>query len=154
MTRSSNFPTTAGAFRTTPNDGYDAFVAKLNPSGTALAYSTFLGGVGRDEAQDIATDGDGTTVVTGWTESANFPTTEAAFDDRLNGRSDVFVTRLNQAGSALVWSTYLGERVSSSTVQNVPTPSPSTQRGNCVRDRTPTAAGVARSALIASRRRP
>jgi hypothetical protein len=79
-----------------------------------LAYSTFLGGTGIDRGLGIAVDDDGRAYVTGFTESPNFPTTQGAFDTSFNGGSDAslgfdaFVTRLNAAGSALAYSTFLG----------------------------------------------
>jgi len=103
-TVSSDFPTTPGAFDTTFNGGGDAFVTKLNASGSALVYSTFLGS-GR--GSDIAVDGRGRAYVTGGTASADFPTTPGAFDTTFNG-GGAFVTKLNASGSALVYSTFLG----------------------------------------------
>jgi hypothetical protein len=108
-TSSSDFPTTTEAFDTSFNDGGDAFVTKLNASGSALAYSTFLGGTGGDEGLGIAVDGSGRAHVTGQTRSANYPTTSGAFDRTFNdGIADPFVTKLNAAGSVLEYSTYLG----------------------------------------------
>ena len=88
----------------------DAFVTKLNPAGTALAYSTFLGGSGADSGNSIAVGGDGSAYVTGQTSDAatDYPTTGGAFDTTHNGSFDVFVTKLNPAGSALTYSTFLG----------------------------------------------
>jgi protocatechuate 3,4-dioxygenase beta subunit len=106
-TSSSNFPTTMGAFDTT-RSGVDAFVSKLNPTGTGLVYSTFLGGSSTDQGFGIAVDGAGSAYVTGVTESSNFPTTVGAFDTTRNG-IDAFVTKLNATGTApLVYSTFLG----------------------------------------------
>ena len=108
FTASSNFPTTSGAFQTTfGGDLLDAFVTKLNSAGSALVYSTFLGGSGFDEAFGIAVDSTGSAYVTGFTTSTNFPTA-AAIQTTSGGGDDVFVTKLNPAGSALVYSTYLG----------------------------------------------
>ncbi len=112
-TYSANFPTTAGAFQTTPGGpsaaGYDdAFVVKLNPGGTALLYSTFLGGNGDDVGNSIAVDASGNASVTGETFSSNFPTTTGAFQTALGGLEDAFVSKLNPAGSALLYSTYMG----------------------------------------------
>ena len=103
----STFPTTPGAFDTTHNGSQDAFVTKLNPTGSALVYSTFLGGSDLDSAGGIAIDAAGNAYVTGTTSSPDFPTTVGAFDTMLNGR-DAFVTKLNPSGSALVYSTLLG----------------------------------------------
>jgi len=105
-----DFPTTAGAFDTTHNGGHDAFVTKLNASGSALIYSTFLGGSNDEFGRGIAVDSSGSAYVTGITNSANFPTTVGAFDATLDGVGtfDAFVTKVNPAGSALVYSTFLG----------------------------------------------
>ncbi|HET9866492.1 MAG TPA: SBBP repeat-containing protein, partial [Nitrospira sp.] len=109
-TDSVEFPTTVGAFDTTHNGGFDdVFVTKLNPSGSALVYSTFLGGSGNDSGFSIAVDTTGSAYVTGIAAfSPNFPTTVGAFDTTFNGIHDVFVTKLNPTGSALVYSTFFG----------------------------------------------
>jgi len=107
-TNSSNFPTSPGAFDTSHNGDQDVFVVKLNASGTSLAYSTLLGGTGNDLGNGIAVDGDGAAYLTGWTSSYSFPTTPNAFDRSYNGCDDAFVVKLNAAGSALAYSTFLG----------------------------------------------
>jgi hypothetical protein len=108
-TQSTNFPTTGGAFQTTSGGGgMDTFVTKLNPTGSALVYSTYLGGSSVEEGRGIAVDALGNAYVTGTTGSTNFPTTPGAFQTALGGAFDVFVTKLNPTGSALVYSTYLG----------------------------------------------
>ena len=110
-TQSSTFPTTVGAFQTSfGGGGADAFVTKLNPTATALVYSTFLGGSGHDGAfgQAIAVDSSGNAYVTGSTQSANFPTTTGAFQTSLAGQVAAFVAKLNPFGSGLASSTYLG----------------------------------------------
>jgi hypothetical protein len=107
FTPAADFPTTRGAFDRTFNGG-DAFVTKLNASGSALVYSTFLGGTSSDAGLGIAVL-DRRAYVTGFTNSADFPTTPGAFDTSFNGGfEDAFVTKLNAAGSALVYSTFLG----------------------------------------------
>nr|MBI2905687.1 SBBP repeat-containing protein [Chloroflexota bacterium] len=106
-TASSDFPTTSGALDTSSNGGTDAFVTKLNADGSALLYNTFLGGSSNDRGKAIAVDGSGNAHVTGNTSSSDFPTTPGAFDTVLNG-GDAFVTKLNAAGSGLVYSTFLG----------------------------------------------
>jgi hypothetical protein len=107
-TNSTNFPTTAGALQTAFGTGLsDAFVSKLNAAGTALVYSTFLGGSLADEGFAIAVDGAGNAYVTGDTQSSNFPTTAGAFQTVFGG-NDAFVTKLNATGTALVYSTFLG----------------------------------------------
>ena len=104
-----NFPATAGTFQTVYGGGlYDAVVAKLNPTGTALLYGTYIGGSGNDFGYAIAVDGAGNAFVTGFTTSPNFPTTGGAYQTVLNGAQDAFVLKLNPAGAALPYSTYLG----------------------------------------------
>jgi hypothetical protein len=111
-TSSSNFPT-VNAFQGTKGHLFtdDAFVAKLNPAGSALVYSTYLGGINDDQGNDIAVDSAGNAYVTGFTESSDFPTANAlqsTFGGRYCEGGDAFVTKFNAAGSALVYSTYLG----------------------------------------------
>ena len=107
FTQSSNFPTTPGAFDTSLA-GNNAFITKLNATGSALLYSTYLGGSASDFASRIAVDGAGSAYVTGYTVSADFPTTAGAFDTSLGGGEDGFVTKLDPSGSALLYSTFLG----------------------------------------------
>ena len=106
-TSSSDFPT-ANAFQQTMGGSFDAFVTKLNADGSALLYSTYLGGSGGDGANGIAVDSSGDTYVTGGTSSNDFPTVNALQAAYGGGLSDAFVTKLNAAGSALLYSTYLG----------------------------------------------
>lgn len=105
-TRSSNFPT-ASPLQPGYAGGDDVFVAKLNPSGTSLAYSTYLGGSAADVALDIAVDSSGNVHLAGWTRSSNFPTVNAA-DNSYNGGQDGFAVKINASGTAIVYSTYLG----------------------------------------------
>jgi uncharacterized protein (TIGR03437 family) len=132
-TNSPNFPTTTGVLQTSfgglggnsCQPFGDAFVAKLNPSGTQLIYSTYLGGAMDDVGSAITIDLAGNAYVTGSTLSANFPTTSGVFQPKLAGTGgqvgkpwcnglpwfnagDAFVAKLNPAGSQLVFSTYLG----------------------------------------------
>ncbi len=79
FTTSTDFPTTADGYQTTYGGDYDAFVTKLNPTGTALVYSTYLGGTGGDSGWGIAVDTAGNAYVTGYTSSTDFPTTAGAF---------------------------------------------------------------------------
>ena len=104
----AGFPVTPGAFQTSFNGVTDAFVTKLNPTGTALIYSTFLGGSGNESTNGIAINDAGNAYVTGFTGSSNFPTTPGAFQTVKSGGDDVFVTALNAAGSGLAYSTFLG----------------------------------------------
>jgi hypothetical protein len=110
FTASANFPTTRGAFqRGHSGDGEDGFVTKLDPSGSRVLYSTFLGGTGDDFAIDGTIDRSGNAYVTGLTHSTDFPVTRSAFQRTFGGGpTDTFVAKLNRDGSALVYSTYLG----------------------------------------------
>jgi Beta-propeller repeat len=86
-TASTNFPTTAGAFQTAHGGGfYDAFVTKLNPAGSGLVYSTYLGGSGDEYGQAIAVDAAGAAYVTGNTSSTNFPDHRGSLPDDPWGR--------------------------------------------------------------------
>jgi uncharacterized repeat protein (TIGR01451 family) len=86
----------------------DAFVAKLNATGTALDYSTYLGGSGADQGSSVAIDASGNAYLTGTTASQNFPTTRGVFQVFGGYSNDAFVTKLNPTGATLVYSTYLG----------------------------------------------
>ena len=110
-TGNAGFVTTANAFqmalRSAGHNLTNAFVRKLNAAGSALVYSTFLGGSITDSAFGIAVDSSGNAYVTGFTRSPNFPTANA-FQAAIGGSQNAFVSKLNPAGSALVYSTYLG----------------------------------------------
>ncbi len=106
-TSSTDFPTTAGAFDTTHNGAFDGTVMKVNPAGSALVYSTFLGGSDFDGGAAVTVDGAGSAYVVGGTPSANFPVTAGAYDTTFNN-GDAYVTKFNPAGSALVYSTFIG----------------------------------------------
>jgi len=108
MTASINFPTTPGAFNTTNGQFPEAFVTKLDPAGSTLVYSTYLGGSGDDRGRGIAVDSQGNAYVTGATLSTDFPTTVGAFQTASRGSAESFVTKLDPTGSTLVYSTYLG----------------------------------------------
>jgi hypothetical protein len=86
----------------------DAFIAKINPTGTALVYATYLGGAGNDFALGLALDAARNVYVVGVTDSTNFPTYNAYQSTFGGGQWDFFVARLNASGSALVYSTYYG----------------------------------------------
>ncbi|MBI4465461.1 MAG: SBBP repeat-containing protein [Acidobacteria bacterium] len=106
-TNSTNFPT-ATPLQGTLGGNANAFVTKLNPSGSALLYSTYLGGNGIDRGFAIAVDASGTAYVAGGTSSGNFPTVSPLQAANGGGAVDAFVARLNASGSALIFSTYLG----------------------------------------------
>jgi hypothetical protein len=99
---------TAGAYDTTCDGGWDAFVAKLSPTGSSLLYATYLGGSDYDEGYGIALDAAGNAYVTGFTSSSGWATA-GAYDSTFNGGTwDVFVAKLSPAGSSLLYATYLG----------------------------------------------
>ena len=105
-TEAPNFPV-VGPVQPASRGGVDAFVAKLNPSGSQLLYATYIGGSGTDQGSAIAVDSLGEAYVTGFTQSPNFPLASAAQRTLAGGRN-AFVVKLNAAGNALVYSTYLG----------------------------------------------
>ena len=106
-TFSTDYPTTNGAYDLTAGS-QEAFVTKLNPTGTALVYSTFIGGSNSENGEGIAVDRAGNVYVAGSTSSDNFPTTVGAYDRTFNGIADAFVVKLNPAGSAALYSTVIG----------------------------------------------
>lgn len=110
-TSSADFPTTSGVFQPTNGGGQDAFVAKINPQGTALLYSSFLGGSSLDDGSSIRVDSAGNAYLAGDTSSANFPVTAHAYqqsslylcpDRTCNG----YVTKISPDASKIIWSTY------------------------------------------------
>jgi hypothetical protein len=112
-TLSQNFPTTSGAYKTIlPQNEYDnnqdVFVAKLNSAGSSLVYSTYMGGDGNEIGNAITVNKEGDVYLTGTTNSSNYPITPKAYQYTSAGTEDVFVTKLNSAGSNLLYSTYLG----------------------------------------------
>jgi hypothetical protein len=105
-TNSANFPTTAGVLSPAARGSLDGFVAKLTPAGN-VAFATYLGGSGNDQATGIAMDASGNAFITGFTDSTNFPLV-SPLQFTSGGFNDGFVSELNATGSALVYSTYLG----------------------------------------------
>ncbi len=108
QTKSTNFPTVAGAYKTTNAGGFDVFVTKISADGSTLIYSTYVGGSGDDSGNAIAVDGSGNAFVAGGTgSSTNFPTTtgQTTFG---GGSLDAFVFELASSGGTLTYSTYLG----------------------------------------------
>jgi plastocyanin len=85
----------------------DSFVTKIGPDGT-MVYSTFLGGDGHDIGEGVLVDGSGNVYLSGSTGSSDFPTTAGAYQGTPRGGFDIFITKLNSAGSGLIFSTYLG----------------------------------------------
>lgn len=109
-TDSTDFPTSRGAFQRSFAGGpLDAWVAKLNPRGTALDYSTYLGGSGEEDVQDLTIDRFGNAYVPGPTSSTDFPVTRNAFQQSYRGGDfDGYVAKVNPRGSGLKYATYLG----------------------------------------------
>ncbi|QJD86015.1 DUF7948 domain-containing protein [Cohnella herbarum] len=109
FTDSTDFPVTVGTVQPTQPGSYSAFVAKLNASGSALVYSTYLGGSLSDSGSGIAVDDLGYAYIAGSTSSPDFPTTAGAFQTTLGTASQsAFIAKLNDTGSSLIYSTYLG----------------------------------------------
>ena len=108
-TDSTDFPITSGAFNTNYNGGKDdVFIFNLNPNGSTLLYSTFIGGKQNDYCMAITIDSLGNAIITGVTTSSDFPTTIGAYDTTYNLEADVFILKINQNGSKLLFSTYIG----------------------------------------------
>jgi hypothetical protein len=114
MAASKDFPVTKGAFQTVAKTQWNGFVTKLSPTGTKLIYSTYLSGSVLDFAVAIAVDRFGSVYLTGYADSPDFPVTKGAFQTTMPssplwaGYGSAFVTKLNTAGSGLVYSTFLG----------------------------------------------
>jgi hypothetical protein len=111
-TASSTFPGVSGGSIQSSHGGgtYDSFITKVNAAGTAITYSTFLGDSGEDVVGGIAIDGSGNAYVAGYTTSAAFPgVTGGSLQPTYAGNYDAFATKINAAGSAITWSTYLGD---------------------------------------------
>jgi hypothetical protein len=105
-TDSSDFPVVGGV-QSTLRGLRDAFVVKLDPTGKTIVFSTYLGGSFTESANGVAVDASGIVYVTGQTSSADFPRVQA-LDNARSGSSDAFITKLNAAGSAILFSTFLG----------------------------------------------
>jgi hypothetical protein len=108
MAHTGTFPVTPGSFSTVHETSpSDCFVTKFNSSGSALVYSTLIGGDNYEVAHSIAIDSSGNAYITGYTWSENYPVTFGAFDQSFDSTGATFVTKLNSAGSNLTYSTYL-----------------------------------------------
>lgn len=107
-THSYDFPTTAGSFDTSFNGTFDGHLVKINPTGTSLVYSTFIGGSNQDRHFGIILRSNYNIVLSGFSDSADYPTTIGAYDTSHNGGHDAVLTEINAAGSSLVYSTYIG----------------------------------------------
>ncbi len=105
-TASQNLATAnAAQFKLFPRD---AFAAKVMANGSALAYFTYIGGNGTDEGHAIAVDASGNAYVGGFTGSRDFPVTKGVIQESIAGNSDGFITKVNENGTAFVWSTRIG----------------------------------------------
>ncbi len=108
-TVSTDFPTTSGVFDEAASDAGNVFITKLTADGSGLVFSTYLGGGSAIErGQGVALDSSDRIIVTGRTESGDFPTTPGVFDRVHNGANDVFVASLSADGTSLDWSTFMG----------------------------------------------
>lgn len=108
ITNSLNYPVTHGAYQERPGGSYDIFVSKINPEGNVLLYSTYMGGNNDDYSNDITIDSNGSTYITGFTISNDFPVTAGSYQESLNGKFDAFVSKFNLDGTVLLYSTFLG----------------------------------------------
>lgn len=108
-TASPDFPV-VGAVQPLPAARREAFAARLSPDGSSLTWSTFLGGDGDDTANDVAVDPAGAAYLCGVTSSANFPATPGAARQVFSGQTDGFITKIDAAGGAISYSSYIGGR--------------------------------------------
>lgn len=109
LTASAHFPgVTAGSLQKDLAGTGDAFVTKINAKGTAFGFSTFLGGEGPEQGDDIALDGAGNVYVTGLTLSTTFPGLSAGSIQVAAGDRHAFVTKIDAAGSTILYSKFLG----------------------------------------------
>ena len=108
-TSSEDFPTTPGCYDDSYNgDGADVILFKLNSEGSYLLFSTFIGGDNWDRGWRISLDTEANAYITGWTFSNDFPTTSGCFDNTMAGSHDIFVLKMKQDGSNLIYSTLIG----------------------------------------------
>lgn len=107
LTATPGLPATPGAFDTTLSGEFDGFVAKLNATGT-IEFVTYVGGTGADIVLDVALDGTGNVIISGSSDSDDFPTTTDGYDRTYNGERDGFIATLSGDGASLLYSTYLG----------------------------------------------
>jgi fibronectin type 3 domain-containing protein len=107
-TNSADFPTTSNAYMKDQVGSIDVFLLKLNPAGTDLVFSTYLGGTDNEYYPQVKVDDDGHVYVTGHTSSTNFPTTQGVVYMRSRGGQDGFLTKLNASGDKLLVSSYFG----------------------------------------------
>lgn len=107
-TFTATYPVTAGVLQGTYGGATDGFVTKVNATGSALVYSTFVGGRREDQVTGMVVDSSGAAYVTGFTSSDNFTTTTGAYRRTPPGGTDAFAAKVQANGTAFVYSTYLG----------------------------------------------
>ncbi len=112
---SAHFPLKSALQSVYGGNTLDAFVTELNPTGTQLVYSTYLGGSGNDTGVAIALDSNKNAYVTGQTSSTNFPTASPT-QSANKGQNDAFVSEISAGGSTLLFSTYLGGSLNEDTI--------------------------------------
>jgi len=108
VTESRDFPTTTGAYDTTPNGTSDAIVFKLSKDGSRIEYSSYFGGSNREECAGIGLLNDDEVVISGETGSSDLEMSDMAYDNSYNGNGDCYIAQFNSKGDALIYSTYLG----------------------------------------------
>ena len=106
-TYSTNFPLQA-ALQSGLQGTANVFAAKISPTGSALVYSTYVGGSSIDYGEAITVDGSGNAYVAGTTSSFDFPVTAGAFQGQLSGLSNAFAFKISPQGSSLIYATFLG----------------------------------------------
>jgi len=107
-TLSNDFPTVPGAYDEIFNVNIDSFVSKISSDGSSLLYSTYIGGSDKDISYDLEIDTQGYAFITGYSKSADFPTTVGAYDEIWDNKEDVFILKLNSSGSSISFSTFVG----------------------------------------------
>ena len=107
-TESNDFPTASALYESYAGGSSDAFITKIDASGSSLVYSTYLGGSGYDRVNGLAVDTEGNAYVAGFTNSTDFPAVAALYENYEGGLSDAFIAKIDNSGSNLVYSTYLG----------------------------------------------
>ncbi len=106
-TTSTDFPTT-NAFDDSFNGGSDGFLFKLNPEGDTLLYSTYIGGSNYDSAEALLVESSDTVLISGYTNSYEFPVTEGAFDETYNAVGDGFILKIDINSNVLIFSSFFG----------------------------------------------
>lgn len=117
QTNSANFPVKGVSQYTAASCGsalsnapcFESFVSELNPTGTALVYSSYLGGTAASYGTDVALDSSGAAYATGWTTSRDFPVTQGAYDMVWGGTNEAYVAKIAPGGGAIIYATYLGD---------------------------------------------